>query len=578
MQSRDDKEIQKFAKKLELQTIIEYLEKNGKPLPEDGARKEAIGKLFNESNKSAQVHDVVGGNNTVLILNNSDCVVVISGTGSAVSDTVKKVTENAGGMPPAWLAKEFRHESISPSSTTTISISEHFPNSLERVLKQQEMNPDNRIALACDVGQQVCSMLQDLQKSGCLWSDLKPGNIMLRNDNSIAVSDKKALVTYEKVIVNKLPLAYEKQIIKKDADLQLNGSQLKDNHMLVQAPQTATDPIQYQVRNQKGELINGSISNEELKAKYNNIQDYEAFREKLNNKPVILLEDMKKIIGVVSDKHGTLREGYRANFDETSTKAFVSTSYKQEDDKLHNTDEEARNAAIARWEKEYSYQLAEVLYMVMTGHDNDFSPDKPANFNLEQPIFDTDDGKKMKSLIEKLKVDNPQERLSLHEAYAELSKIRPPVERVQQPSEELLSKEKSVSSLRSSLKRSLSKKFIPKTIMPEAKDTKIENITDSKKLSVSIQEPEILQKKDSGVALPKKSLRDSYERPISKSIIQKNITPETTSKKEEINVTFQKREKMQDTPDAKKPLRESYKQPSSKISLSEHTRNNEKPE
>ena len=81
---------------------------------------------------------------------------------------------------------------------------------------------------------------------------------------------------------------------------------------------------------------------------------------------------------------------------------------------------------IKIWEKEYSYQLAIILYRVATGDTSDPQKVDGINkmpFNFDAEIFKSEEGGKFKNIIQKLSAEDPQKRMSFQDAARQMGKI-----------------------------------------------------------------------------------------------------------------------------------------------------------
>lgn len=136
-----------------------------------------------------------------------------------------------------------------------------------------------------------------------------------------------------------------------------------------------------------------------------------------------------------------MSEGKRpaVNFMEMGvTPSFLSRDFL--DNKMETVD--SRKKAKVIWEKEYSYQMAVILYKVATGLDRinfnagfDHKTPIPQNeFDWNHPVFNSPEGQELKDIIEKLAQDgpknryNPASRMDHKEAAKRLSKLRSKIE------------------------------------------------------------------------------------------------------------------------------------------------------
>lgn len=82
----------------------------------------------------------------------------------------------------------------------------------------------------------------------------------------------------------------------------------------------------------------------------------------------------------------------------------------------------ARTTMMAQWEKEYSYQMAVLIYFTLTGQNK--YREEPFDFKTPAFNFNTPEGAQMKKLIEQLSHDNPDDRMT-HQAAIKVIKQSP---------------------------------------------------------------------------------------------------------------------------------------------------------
>jgi len=62
---------------------------------------------------------------------------------------------------------------------------------IETLHEKKPASKDNIFKMTCDVGVQISSLLDTCEKQGAVWTDIKTGNFLLRENNEIAVADLK---------------------------------------------------------------------------------------------------------------------------------------------------------------------------------------------------------------------------------------------------------------------------------------------------------------------------------------------------------------------------------------------------
>jgi len=114
--------------------------------------------------------------------------------------------------------------------------------------------------------------------------------------------------------------------------------------------------------------------------------------------------------------------GKRVYDDDIYTQAYVSDDYLINKKGMPCTREEFKKI----WEKEYSHQLAMTLYHIATGHSLNTPMINPqpdgAKFDFSKPIFEGEQGQRLKTVIERLSEDKPENRIR-HEDAAALLKV-----------------------------------------------------------------------------------------------------------------------------------------------------------
>lgn len=499
----DDKKARKLAGELELKGVMDYhsQRKEGDTRTLSELNK-VIANTFNNDNKDQQVKTIKGNNNSIFILNHTQFVLQFSNTRQTAADVDKLTPES----PPTWHPRVFWSGEIKDTPYSkkqektfnkdfdlrynhleegkllgeflSVTVSEYFPTSLNDLTKIEEgrentLSDEQRIALACDMFQQISAVYSYLEDHKYLWTDNKPGNIQLRQDGSIAIPDKKGFLAYEDVLI-KTHLPYKLKIIGKDAKLEDSENTLRqsktEDFFYIKTPKTVDDPIEFSVKQENGEILNASISNEVLRSKFSSEEKYMEFRQYLDKsgaKSFFYEPTLAKILEAAHDQHQIKANTYYPDYSRLQfTAGFCSEAFKQADERADNRKPSAalaRVAFIENFHMEYSVQLAADLYITLTGDDNKFSLESNKPLDFSAPVFETDDGKKLKDLIINMTNPDPANRLSYKEALREINKIRPPIERKVEITAEPVTRKKTLHEFG----RIITKGDASKTITPE---------------------------------------------------------------------------------------------------------------
>lgn len=83
-----------------------------------------------------------------------------------------------------------------PGDNVYLTVMDYYPDTLDKMITRlSEMkDPAACIRAAVHVGQQISSILTDLTKLKLIWTDLKPGNLLLRADGQIVIADTKGII------------------------------------------------------------------------------------------------------------------------------------------------------------------------------------------------------------------------------------------------------------------------------------------------------------------------------------------------------------------------------------------------
>lgn len=270
-------------------------------------------------------------NNKVYAINGAESVasvILIAVHREWATSAYAKLTE--GDIRPKWLPESFYRRSgdfydngYRVNSTLSVEVIERCPTNLSKYVKQLHSKDDNfdkRIHDAMNIGMQLSDFLSDIRRKGLIYTDMKPGNILLRANIKIVIADLKAI----------------------------------------------QDPAKL------------------LKLKTGEIE-----------------------------------------FTDVSP-PFLSESFRRNN--LEST--KSPEAAIAAWEKEYSYQLAVQLHFVLTGNLRETPANladcKETKFDFSHPIFQTDAGKNMKYIIKRLGDNDPAKRIRHADAKELLKVVKDP--------------------------------------------------------------------------------------------------------------------------------------------------------
>lgn len=315
-----------------LNKLTEHLEQtpimiNGKPL------------------KAEHVKMLGGTNNVNFIIETDDASIVLQlGMRLPVTDTAVKSLRSKNSQP-IWLAKKHGEAILTDESefVTRESPPEHslnnFPSKYEGYVAIVEKCPktlhsrlteihstsiesknEDVLRLTQNIGSQLFGMLDEISSRNILWTDMKPGNILLRDNDEVAIADTKAFNKSETMLY----------------------------------------------RRQKGANV--------------------------------------------------------INYSSAVTEGYLSQDFRIK--RIEMACE--RNDLKQIWQKEYSYQMAMMLYYLATNTEviSPRWPDEiypPLNFDL--PVFKTEVGQRLQSIIERLAHDDPIVRMNCKDAAKLLSLI-----------------------------------------------------------------------------------------------------------------------------------------------------------
>ncbi len=416
------------ANALNLANMLQVLGADGKNIG-----KTAFLASFNEANENyhTEKENVKGDNNWIILPENNHFAILFSEVRPQAREAVNALIKTLRGTPE-WLAKEYRVELVKDSPhyrnadnatrtktfpeeynpfdiglTASVSVIETIPGNISG----NHLNDQARIEFARDITRQTIEMLNDLNKAKCVWTDMKPGNILLREKdadgkNKIAVADLKGLYPVNHALVRKT-LAFDKQVAKNAEDFtDMLKNQKQDECLFMRTEKGA---LEFNVKTANGN-VKGEISEAELKDKLG--KDFSKFNANLGAATPKLLEShAEKLFEMIGEKHKIRTVAYQARSLNESP-GYTSAEYENASNKKYDSVKQARDSVLETWNKEYSYQLALVTYHAMTGE----TKLRKENFDFNRPIFQSPEGEKMKDMIIKLSANDLDQRMTLKQA------------------------------------------------------------------------------------------------------------------------------------------------------------------
>lgn len=282
---------------------------------------------------------IIFSNNLVFKIANQGQNYIVKLETARSSSNVALERLEVDGVPPPWLTDTFvevnqqaPHDDFNDpdgydfdtSRTESIKIQEActpLSARLEEIHREDNQNKEDEITtLAVRVGSQLSGLLGDISKQNVIWTDLKPGNILLRKDpiHMVAISDTKAFRPVEQLFT--------------ETKVDENG------------------------------------------------------------------------VSSLVVKH------------EDTTGAYISAKAR-----IDCSPEET----IQEWNKEYSYQIAVVLYRIATNETK--TTDQKFDFDeTKHPYFASEEGKRLKYLIEALSHPEPDQRMKHGDAQELLQRLHNP--------------------------------------------------------------------------------------------------------------------------------------------------------
>lgn len=288
--------------------------------------------------KDIKLTSVIGNNNVNFIFSKKDTTVVLQCGDQPVGyEKFKNSSE--------YFVKSFGDPKIGDGA---LGVFVEKLTSLDHAYMKLDDNA--RLKFAAQVGKDLSIMLNELQTKNILWTDLKPGNILIRE--------------------GKIP---EMVIVDLKGFTHLQDITIKEDTIYT--------------RLKKNEASEG----------------YRKLNATLSTSPPYLSQDNETMISYITK----ISEG---------TKPLDHAN-------------EARNAIFEKWEKEYSYQLATVLYVIAANvneKSEDFLKDGKINFDFNKDVFKTIEGRKLRDLIRWLADPDPNKRLSILIAAGYLKNLSAP--------------------------------------------------------------------------------------------------------------------------------------------------------
>lgn len=160
-----------------------------------------------------------GDNNKNYIIKNSDDSASLVLQLSTCKDTSLEAVNLLSKSEPSYLAKCFQFSQAFPASNATSGLSEE--DQLPRVVrvvelcdsnlenKTKEMQPQDRVIFAAELTGKCSHMLGDLSKNRVLWTDFKPGNVLLDTEGNIKVPDTKAFIKVDDLVEKNNKVEFE---------------------------------------------------------------------------------------------------------------------------------------------------------------------------------------------------------------------------------------------------------------------------------------------------------------------------------------------------------------------------------
>lgn len=83
-----------------------------------------------------------------------------------------------------------------PKDRVCLTVMDCYPNNLEKMIQRlrHAHDPEACIAAARNIGHQLSGILKTLKAHDLIWTDMKPGNLLLRDNDQIVIADVKGIV------------------------------------------------------------------------------------------------------------------------------------------------------------------------------------------------------------------------------------------------------------------------------------------------------------------------------------------------------------------------------------------------
>lgn len=83
-----------------------------------------------------------------------------------------------------------------PDDRVYMTVMEYYPNTLEKMIARlrAENDPIACIRAARNIGHQLSTILTTLRKHNLIWTDMKPGNLLLTSDEKIVIADTEGII------------------------------------------------------------------------------------------------------------------------------------------------------------------------------------------------------------------------------------------------------------------------------------------------------------------------------------------------------------------------------------------------
>lgn len=171
-----------------------------------------------------QVEQLGGQNNKNFKIKNLDDNAVVIIQFGRCRETAHQAMQllSKNGDRPSWLADQYaRNSTADPfnqdntidnklnqfdySSKVNVTAMEMCATSLDSRIRELHQNPNTQpqqvVDFAANVGVQMNYILNQLDKAGVVWTDMKIGNLLLRENDAVVVADTKAFLPVDQMIM-----------------------------------------------------------------------------------------------------------------------------------------------------------------------------------------------------------------------------------------------------------------------------------------------------------------------------------------------------------------------------------------